>query len=126
MKLKFTLLVVLIAFNFSNTFAQNKIMAKAFYEKAREAYAEEKWEKALSHLEKTKEYLEGNTNPDIMYLEVKSLYNSGADIDKTKVLCNRFLKEADENDTKKEFETPPTEEENDGDFYYDDYDSFYQ
>jgi len=100
MKLKFTILTLLFTVTFLNTYAQDKVMAKAFFEKARKAYAQEDYENTLKHIEKTKEYLEGKTNPDIIYLEAKAHYYYDLNINKAKNLLKQFLKDADPEDSK--------------------------
>lgn len=100
MKLKSLLILAFILCSLSNTFAQDKVMAKAFFEKARKSYAQENWEETIQHLEKTKEYLEGNTNPDIIYIEAKARYQHDININKTVELFKQFLKDADPEDSK--------------------------
>jgi len=52
----------------------NEILAKSYYYNAEEYYQQNKYELALTNLEKAIETL-GETNPKIQYLKVKSLYS---------------------------------------------------
>lgn len=78
--------------------AQNVTMAKAFYKKAQIEYENKNYKEVINLLEKTVENLNGETNPDIIYLEAKSRYENDLNINKTKALFNQFLKGADQND----------------------------
>ncbi len=100
MKLK-TLIISFFFIAISTTnFAQNTVLAKAFLKKAQKAYDEGHWKDAMTHIEKTKEYIDG-TNPDIVYLEAKTRIWHDSNINKSKELFLQFLNEADaENDTR--------------------------
>ena len=66
-KLYYILLLVSI-----NTFAQDDIKARIEFEEAEKAFMEEKYEEAISYLEKT-ETLLGKYSPKISYLKIESL-----------------------------------------------------
>lgn len=99
MKTKYTLLIVLFTSTFA--FSQNSNLAKSYFFKAKEELEEKRYKKALEYIQKSKEYA-GNTNPDIMYVELKSRYAFDKNINKTKELCNQFIKEAFEDDERTE------------------------
>lgn len=82
----------------ANVQAQNSELAKAFYTKAETAYKANNYEEALQLLEKCKEQLNGETNPEIMYLEAKTRYVIDKNINETKRLMNSFIKDAYEDD----------------------------
>ncbi|GAB1309671.1 hypothetical protein KH5_23540 [Urechidicola sp. KH5] len=73
-------------------------MAKAFYKKAQMAYENENYREAINLIIETKNNLNGNTNPDIIYLEAKARYKNDMNINKAKSLFQSFLNEADEDD----------------------------
>lgn len=56
------------------SFSQNTNIARAYYIKAKEAFADNQYGNAIDYLEKAENEL-GNTNPDIIYLELMSRYN---------------------------------------------------
>lgn len=98
MKIK-NLLIVFIAFaSFTTTYAQSTIMAKAYLKKAEDSYYAGKFEKALEFIKKTKEQLNGKTNPDITYIEAMSHNYFDKNPTKTKVLIENFINEAFEDD----------------------------
>lgn len=99
--MKKQLLIILFFSSAFSSYAQNVEMAKAFYKKALQAYEDENFEEALKLIEKTKENLNGNTNPDIIYIEAKSRYENDININKAKELFNQFLSEADSDDNRK-------------------------
>lgn len=78
--------------------AQNVTMAKAFYKKAQIAYENKNYQEVINLLEKTKENLDGETNPDIVYLEAKSRLENDINIQKAKKLFKYFINNADKND----------------------------
>lgn len=94
---KLILVFILIGLS-SSVKAQNVTMAKAFYKKAQKEYENKNYREVISLLAKTVENLNGEKNPDIIYLEAKSRYSYDLNINKTKALFNQFLKEADQND----------------------------
>lgn len=99
MKLKFILIPLLIVT--SLTFGQNSTLAKSYYIKAKTELDSDKYVKALEYIEKSKEYA-GQTNPDIIYIELKARYEMDININKTKELCTTFLNEAFEDDERTE------------------------
>ncbi len=82
------------------SFGQNLDMAKAYYEKAGEAYNQRNYQKAIDYLENAKGQL-GTTNPDIMYLEVKSRFALGKLDDKIELLVADFFKKSNADDPKR-------------------------
>lgn len=89
----------LVLFGLS-TNAQNVTMAKAFYKKAQIAYENKDYKEAITLLEKTKENLNGETNPDIIFLEAKARYFNDININNAKALFEQFLNMADESDSR--------------------------
>jgi hypothetical protein len=83
------------------SYAQNTEMAKAFYKKALQAYEDDNYEEALKLIEKTKENLNGNTNPDIIFIEAKARFENDLNINKAKDIFNQFLKESSDNDERR-------------------------
>nr|WP_321237640.1 hypothetical protein [uncultured Psychroserpens sp.] len=75
---------------FSFTANCQDLMAVAFYEKAQRAFENEDFEKAIEHLNKSKEVF-GDTNPDILYLEAKSKFEIYTNINEPKQLMQDFL-----------------------------------
>lgn len=82
----------------ANVQAQNSELAKAFYTKAEAAYKANNYEEALQLIEKCKEQLNGETNPDILYIEAKARFFGNKEPRFTKVLMNKFIEEAFEDD----------------------------
>lgn len=99
MKLKTSLFVIFVLIT-SITGAQNLILAKAFYKKAQQEYSNKNYTKVFKLLNKTKEQLGGESNPEITYLEAKTHYNSDINVAKAKKLLTQFLEEADPNDSR--------------------------
>jgi TPR repeat protein len=69
MKNKLYYILLLVSFN---TFAQDDIKARIEFEEAEKAFMEEKYEEAISYLEKT-EALLGEYSPKISYVKIESL-----------------------------------------------------
>lgn len=82
------------------SFGQNKDMAKAYYEKAGEAYNQRNYQKAIGYIENAKEQL-GTTNPHIMYLEAKSRFALGKLDDKIELLVADFFKKSNTDDPRR-------------------------
>jgi len=80
--------------------AQNLILAKAFYKKAQQEYSNKNYLKVFKLIEKTKENLGGETNPEITYLEAKSHYNNDINVATAKKLLLQFLEKADPSDSR--------------------------
>lgn len=99
MNSKKTLLIICIL-TFTITNAQNLTLAKAFYKKAQQEYSNKNYTQVFKLLDKTKEQLGGQTNPEITYLEAKTHYNNDINITKAKKLLTQFLEEADPNDSR--------------------------
>ncbi|GAB1308536.1 hypothetical protein KH5_12190 [Urechidicola sp. KH5] len=75
-------------------------MAKAFYEKAQLEYENKNYDEAIKLLIKTKENLNGDTNPDIIFLEAKARFLNDININNSKALFEQFLNEADDSDSR--------------------------
>ncbi len=82
------------------TIAQNITMAKAFYKKAQKEYENQKYYQALELIDKAKEKLNGETNLELVYLEGMSRYQYDKNVDMAKSLLNRFIEEADQDDSR--------------------------
>ncbi|WP_452223863.1 hypothetical protein [Lacinutrix chionoecetis] len=93
---KIILIITILSSNI--ILAQNITMAKAFYKKAQKEYENKNYKEVINLLEKTVENLNGETNPDIIYLEAKSRLESDINIRYSTALFQTFLKDADEND----------------------------
>ncbi|MFK7781962.1 hypothetical protein [Psychroserpens sp.] len=98
MKLYITILLIFTLFTSIN--AQNSDLAKAYYEKAQTSLENKNYEETLNYIEKSKENA-GGTNPDIIYVELKTRYYIDSNINKTKSLINQFLKDAFEDDDRR-------------------------
>lgn len=98
--------------------AQNPSLAKSYYEKAKTSLESESYEQALDYIEKSKEYA-GSTNPDIMYVELKARLKTDFNINKAKALTTDFLKDAFEDDDRRnEVSNIFIEIENSDKYYY--------
>lgn len=94
------LLIILIILLPAVSLGQNIDMAKAYYEKAGEAYNQRNYQKAIDYIENAKEQL-GTTNPHIIYLEVKSRFALGKLDDKIEPLVADFFKKSNADDTRR-------------------------
>lgn len=94
---KIILVIAIILFS-TGTNAQNITMAKAFYKKAQIEYESGNYKKAIKFIESAKENLGDITNPDIIYLEAKTRFDSDLNITRAKELLTKFMNEADNND----------------------------
>jgi antitoxin component YwqK of YwqJK toxin-antitoxin module len=99
MKYKSTLFIV-CALTISLIHAQNLTLAKAFYKKAQQEYSNKNYTQVFILLDKTKEQLGGESNPEITYLEGKAHFNSDLNVSKAKKLLTKFLEEANPNDSR--------------------------
>ncbi|MFC4721002.1 toxin-antitoxin system YwqK family antitoxin [Geojedonia litorea] len=94
-------LVIALVFCFTiSGYAQNFTLAKAYYKKAQQEYSNKSYKKVFELLDKTKENLGGETNPDIIYLEAMSHYRKDTNVNKAKMLFNEFMVQADPNDSR--------------------------
>ena len=97
--MKFFKLAFLVFFFFasSNAFSQNQDIARAYYIKAKEAYASEQYSAVIDYLRDAKNEL-GSTNPDIIYLELMSKYNRNKKDPQVGELAMDFINSADRSD----------------------------
>lgn len=81
--------------------SQNVTMAKAFYKKAQQEYENKNYEEVISLLKKSSEMMDGQINPDMIYLSAMARYHSDLNINTTKSLLNTFLNKAYDDDYRK-------------------------
>lgn len=99
MKLKTSLFIIATLIT-SIISAQNLTLAKAFYKRAQQEYSNKNYAQVFNLLDKTKEQLGGESNPEITYLEAKAHYSNDINAVIAKRLLTQFLEEADPNDSR--------------------------
>jgi hypothetical protein len=95
MKLKLLFITAMLCLFSTQVFSQN--LARAYYIKAKEAYSSNQYAETLEFLNKAEKEL-GNTNPDILYLEMMSRFEIDKRDKKILELSEEFLKTASSND----------------------------
>ena len=98
--MKKQLILILIVLLSTLSFGQNKDLARAYYKKAGETYNERNYQKAIDYLENAKKQL-GATNPDIIYLEIKSRFALRKPDDRIESLVSDFLRESNADDSRR-------------------------
>lgn len=89
--------LAIFLFAASNSFSQNYDIARAYYIKAKEAFASEQYQEVIENLQEAKKEL-GSTNPDIIYLELMSKYNMNKMDPKVGELALEFINSTDRQD----------------------------
>ena len=89
--------LAIFLFTASNSFSQNYDIARAYYIKAKEAFATEQYQVVIDYLKDAKKEL-GSTNPDIIYLELMSKYNINKKDPQVGELALEFINTTDRQD----------------------------
>lgn len=95
MKLKLLFIAVMLCLFSTQAFSQN--LARAYYIKAKEAYSGNQYTETLEFLEKAEKEL-GNTNPDILYLELMSRFEINKRDKNIPELSKEFMRTARSSD----------------------------